>query len=175
MNCTTSASASSQKWDMSTPQPCRSRTQALAWQQSSAGRFSSPSLGKGGNWHVFEAHTEDGQAERITLNMAWTAVSPMPEELTGYYNHGPGAIQEAISVLIAPSLPCRGLRRLDWVHLQRTANVGSLLCVPVMASERVLGVLSVASEHALGVCRYASVFRFPSMGVRHCRFRKECA
>lgn len=52
------------------------------------------------------------------------------------------------------------------MQLQRTTNVGSLLCVPVMASERVLGVLSVASEHALGVCSYASVFRIFVNGCR---------
>lgn len=46
-------------------------------------------------WHVSEAHSEDRQSKRIALNMAWTAVSPMPDELTGYYNHGPGATHKS--------------------------------------------------------------------------------
>ena len=60
---------------------------------------------------------------------------------------------------------CRGLRRLDWIRLQKTAPVGSMICVPILASQRVVGILNIAAESPEGVCRY---------GATHTRSLADC-
>ena len=51
------------------------------------------------------------------------------------------------------SLICRGLRRLDWLMLQRATAPGSMICLPILASQRVLGVLTIAAQSPTSACR----------------------
>ena len=76
-----------------------------------------------------------------------TAVSVLPAPLNGLQN------MLLHSVVHHLSLICRGLRRLDWLLLQQATAPGSMICLPILASERVLGVLSIAAQSPTSACR----------------------